>query len=300
EVKRGDRLAQIDPRPNQARLEQAQAQLARDQAQLANLQINLNRNVPLLKNGFATDQLVTNQRYQAVQLQNTIKFDQSAVDDAQVQLSYTTLTAPFDGVTGVRQLDVGNVIHPTDVNGLVTITQVQPISVLFTLPSADIPKVQAALAKGTVQATAYDQSGEQVLDTGQLLAVNNLASTNSGTVQLKALFPNLERRLWPGVFVNVELTIAVAKNALTVSTDAIQLGPNGNYTFVVGPDSKAAVVPVKVAQRHKGEALVTQGLNAGDTVVTQGQYRLTAGTPVVPSPPSQVASSSTATAGMLP
>ncbi len=299
-VQRGDTLAQIDPRPYQAKLAQTQAQLGHDQAQLGNLQVNLNRNLPLLKSGFATDQLVTDQRYQSLQLQNTIKSDHATIDDAQTQLSYTTLTAPFDGVTGVRQLDVGNIIHPTDANGLLTITQVQPISVLFTLPAADIAQVQAALAKGPVQAVAYDSTGTQALDTGQLLLVNNLANPNSGTVQLKALFPNLQRRLWPGIFVNVELTTSVVHNATTVPTNAIQLGPNGNFAFVVGADGKAAVVSVTVGQRSRGEALVTQGLRAGEAVVTQGQYRLTAGTQVAASAPSQVADSSTATAGMLP
>lgn len=300
QVQRGDTLAQIDPRPYQAKLAQTQAQLGHDQAQLGNLQVNLNRNLPLLKSGFATDQLVTDQRYQSLQLQNTIKSDHATIDDAQTQLSYTTLTAPFDGVTGVRQLDVGNIIHPTDANGLLTITQVQPISVLFTLPAADIAQVQAALAKGPVQAVAYDSTGTQALDTGQLLLVNNLANPNSGTVQLKALFPNLQRRLWPGIFVNVELTTSVVHNATTVPTNAIQLGPNGNFAFVVGADGKAAVVSVTVGQRSRGEALVTQGLRAGEAVVTQGQYRLTAGTQVAASAPSQVADSSTATAGMLP
>lgn len=299
-VRRGDVLAHIDPRPYQARLTQTQAQLSHDQAQLANLQVNLSRNLPLLKSGFATDQLVTDQRYQVMQLQSTLKSDQAAIDDAGAQLSYTTLTAPFDGVTGVRMLDVGNVIHPTDANGLVVVTQVQPISVVFTLPVADIPQVQQALAAGQVKADAYDQTGKQRLDTGRLLLVNNRANPNSGTVQLKALFPNLQKRLWPGTFVNVELTVSVAHNAITAPTDAIELGANGDFAFVAGSDGKVSARNVTVSHRHNGEALVTQGLKPGDTVVTQGQYRLAIGTPVTPAPPSQVANSSTATAGMLP
>ncbi|GAC1336722.1 MAG: efflux RND transporter periplasmic adaptor subunit [Acetobacteraceae bacterium] len=300
QVHRGDVLAQIDPRPLQAKLVQAQAQLRRDQAQLANTQVNLNRDLPLLKNGYATDQQVTNEKYQVAQLQSAAESDQAAVDDARTQLSYATLTAPFDGVTGVRTLDVGNVIHPTDANGLVVVTQVQPIGVLFTLPAADIAQVQDALAKGPVPATVTDQSGQTVLDTGQLLLMNNQANANSGTVQLKALFPNLARRLWPGTFVNVELTAAVANGGATVPTDAIQLGPTGNFAFVVGADGKAVVRPVTVGQLRRGEALVTKGLTPGEAVVTQGQYRLTAGTPVASAPPSQVAASSTASAGLLP
>lgn len=300
QVHRGDTLAQIDPRPYQALLAQAQAQMGRDQAQLANIETNLNRNLPLLSKGFATDQQVTDQKSQVSQLESAIKSDEAAVDNAQTQLSYATLIAPFDGITGVRQMDVGNIIHPTDAQGLVTMTQVQPIAALFTLPAADIPQVQDALSAGTVKAVAYDQADTRVLDTGQLLLVNNQADPQSGTVQLKALFPNLQRRLWPGTFVNVELTTSVVENGLTVPNNAVQMGAQGEFAFVVGADKKVAVRPVQVTQRLRGTALVGKGLNPGETVVTQGQYRLSAGTLVTPSDPSQVPDSSTATAGLLP
>jgi membrane fusion protein, multidrug efflux system len=300
QVRRGDVLAQIDPRPFQAQLDQAQAQLGRDQAQLANTRVNLGRNVPLLSQGFATDQQVTNQRASVAELQNTIKSDQGAIDNAQTQLSYATLTAPFDGVTGVRLLDVGNVIHPTDANGLVVVTQVQPISVIFTLPTSAIGQVQDALAKGTVKAVAYDQRGVKILDTGQLLLINNQADSLSGTVQLKALFPNAQRHLWPGVFVNVELTTSVAKNALTIPTDAIQQGSQGEFVYVIGADHKVSLRQVEVTQRLRKEALIGKGLNPGETVVEQGQYRLVPGTLVAAAPPSQVANASTASSGMLP
>ena len=300
EVQRGDTLAQIDPRPYQALLAQAQAQMARDQAQLANTETNLNRNLPLLSKGFATDQQVTDQKSQVSQLQSALKSDEAAVDNAQTQLSYATLTAPFDGVTGVRQIDVGNIIHPTDAQGLVTMTQVQPIAVLMTLPAADIAQVQDALSAGTVKAVAYDQAGTKALDDGQLLLVNNQADPATGTVQLKALFPNLQRRLWPGTFVNVELTTSVAKAALTVPADAVQQGPQGTFIYVVGDGGKADVRPVQTGQQRRDVAIVTKGLNPGETVVVQGQYRLTAGAAVVPSKPADVPSSSTATAGLLP
>ena len=300
EVKRGDTLAQIDPRPYQALLAQAQAQMGRDQAQLANTETNLNRNLPLLSKGFATDQQVTDQKSQVSQLQSALKSDEAAVDNAQTQLSYATLTAPFDGVTGVRQIDVGNIIHPTDAQGLVTMTQVQPIAVLMTLPAADIAQVQDALSAGTVKAVAYDQAGKEALDDGQLLLVNNQADPATGTVQLKALFPNLQRRLWPGTFVNVELTTSVAKAALTVPADAVQQGPQGAFIYVVGDGSKADVRPVQTGQQRRGTAIVTTGLKPGETVVVQGQYRLTAGAAVVASKPADVPSSSTATAGLLP
>ena len=300
EVHRGDTLAQIDPRSLQARLAQAEAQMGRDQAQLANIEVNINRNLPLLSRGFATDQQVTDQRSQAAQIGSAVKSDQAAMDDAQTQLSYATLTAPFDGVTGVRRIDVGNVIHPTDAEGLVTMTQVQPIAVLMTLPAASIAQVQDALASGAVPAVAYDQAGAQVLDTGQLLLVNNQADPQTGTVQLKALFPNLQRRLWPGTFVNIELTTSVAKAALTVPADAVQQGPQGTFIYVVGADGKAEVRPVQAGQQRRDVAVITQGLNPGETVVVQGQYRLTAGVAVVPSKPADVPGSSSATAGLLP
>jgi len=300
EVKRGDLLAQVDPRPARSRLDQAQAQLSRDQTQLANLQVNLGRNLPLLNKGFATDQQVTDQKSQVAQLQDAIKSDQAIIEDAQAQLSYTSLTAPFDGVTGVRTLDVGNIIHPTDANGLVTVTQVQPISVVFTLPAKDITEVQDALSSGAVQAVAYDQAGSKQLDIGKLLLVNNQADPTSGTVQLKALFPNLERRLWPGTFVNVDLTVRTVNGGLTIPTDAVQRGANGEFVFVVGQDNKAAIQQVQVAQRQRSTALVSDGLQPGQSVVTQGQYRLTDGTVVAPSKPEQVANQSAATSGLLP
>ncbi len=300
QVRRGDVLAQIDPRPLQALLAQAQAQMSRDQAQLANVEVNLNRNLPLLSRGFATDQQVADQRSQVSQLQSAAKSDEAAVDNAQTQLGYATLTAPFDGITGVRQIDVGNIVHPTDANGLVTMTQVQPVAVLMTLPAADIAQVQDALAAGKVEAVAYDQAGNKALDTGQLLLVNNQADPATGTVQLKALFPNVQRRLWPGTFVNVELTTSVMKAALTVPADAVQQGPQGTFIYVVDAGSKAEVRPVQTGQQRRDVAVIAKGLNPGETVVVQGQYRLTAGVAVSPSKPADVPSSSSATAGLLP
>ena len=300
EVHRGDLLAQVDPRPAEAELEETQAQLARDQAQLADLQINLGRNLPLLSRGFATDQTVVDQKSQIAQLQSAVKSDQAMIDNAETTLSYTRLTAPFDGVTGVRTLDAGNIIHPTDTVGVVTVTQVQPISVLFTLPAADIPQVQDGLAAGPVTAIAYDQAGTRMLDTGRLLLINNQADPTSGTVQLKAQFPNPNRRLWPGTFVNIELVVQTIRNGLTIPTAAVQQGPHGPYVFAVGKDNRATVREVTVTQRDRGVALIGSGLQPDETVVEQGQYRLVDGTAVTPAQPDQVAKASTATSGMLP
>lgn len=299
-VKRGDVLAQIDPRIYQARLEQAQAQLGRDQAQLTNIKTNLARNELLVQRGFATEQLVTDQQAQVTELEGTVKADQAAIDYAKLELAYATLTAPFDGVTGILLIDIGNVIHPTNPNGIVVLTQVQPISVVFTLPADDIPPVQAALARGPVQAVVYDQSGAKKLDAGALLLINNQAEPMSGTVQLKANFPNVQRQLWPGTFVNVQVTTAIVKNALTIPTDALQQNDKGQFVFVIGADDKVSVRPVKVGQRVRGVALISEGLNAGELVVVQGQYRLSPGSAVIASAPSDVPNTSTATAGMLP
>jgi multidrug efflux system membrane fusion protein len=299
-VKRGDVLAEIDPRIFQAQLDQARAQHARDQALLTNQEINLRRNEPLQQRGFASEQQVTGEQAQISQTQSTIKADQALIDNAQTQLDFATLRAPFDGVTGIRLVDIGNVIRPADPGGIVVLTQLQPISVIFTLPAAEIGTVQEALARGPVAATVYDQAGSRQLDTGTLLLINNQADPNSGTVQLKATFPNAQRQLWPGTFVNVQVTTSVLKDALTIPTNAVQQNDQGEFVFVVGADHKVSTRPVKVGQRVRGIALVSEGLNTGETVVVQGQYRLTPGTVVAASEPAQVPNTTTGSAGMLP
>jgi multidrug efflux system membrane fusion protein len=302
-VKKGDLLAQIDPRTYQAGLDEAEAALTRDQAHLDNAQTNLARYVPLARNGFAAEQQVTTQQAAVAQLQATVKNDQAAVGYATAELSYTRLVAPFDGVTGIRSLDVGNIIQPTDKTGLVVVTQVQPISVIFTLPSADIPKIQDALAAGPVTAIALSQDGKTELDTGRLSVVDNQADPSSGTVRLKAIFPNQHRRLWPGTFVNIRVVTAVQHDGLTVPLAAVQQGPQGQYVFTVGQNHKVAMQPVSVRQTLAGRALIDKGLSAGECVVVRGQYRLSPGTLVAladPSNPSAVPNPSTASSGMLP
>jgi membrane fusion protein, multidrug efflux system len=203
-------------------------------------------------------------------------------------------------VTGLLQIQIGNLIQPTNTTGIVVLTQVQPIAVVFILPQADIAPVQAAMARGPVQATVYDQSGSKQLDVGTLLAVSNQAMTTSGTVQLKAIFPNQQRQLWPGTFVNVDLTTSVVRNALTIPIDALQQNDQGQFVYVVGSDNRVANRPVEVAQRLHAVALISKGLQAGETVVVQGQYRLTPETVVVATKPSGAPNLSTASAGMLP
>src|SRR5215469_9604785 len=309
-VKRGELLARLDPSTYEAQLDQAEANLARDQAHLDNAKVNLTRYVPLQKQGFAPEQQVTTQQAQIAQLEATIKGDQAAIEYAKTQLSYTKLTAPFDGVAGIRLLDVGNIIHssttrgsPSEPNALVVINQVQPISVMFTLAAADIPAVQDALAKGPVKAVALSADGKSELDTGALAAIDNQASTTSGTIPLKATFPNPNRRLWPGMFVNIRVVTQEEDNGLTVPLDAVQQGPQGQYVFVVGVDHKAAIQPISVRETLNGEALIDKGLNAGETVVVRGQYRLTPGTEVSladPNNPAAVPNPTSASAGLLP
>jgi multidrug efflux system membrane fusion protein len=309
-VMKGQLLAQLDPSTFQSQLDQAEANLARDQAHLQNGQINLNRYIPLAKQGFAPVEQVTTQQAKIAQQQATIRADQAAVDYAKTQLSYTKLVAPFDGVAGIRLIDVGNIIHastsrsfPGEPNALVAVNQVQPISVMFTLASADIPAVQDALAKGSVKAIALSADGKTELDTGTLAAIDNQANTTSGTISLKAIFPNSHRRLWPGMFVSVRVVTQVQDNGLTVPLDAVQQGPQGQYVFVVGPDHKAAMQPVSVREALNGEALIDKGLSAGETVVVRGQYRLTPGTVVSvadPNNPTAVPNPTTASAGLLP
>ena len=299
-VKRGDVLAKIDPRLFEAALAQAQGQLAKDTALHAQAQSDLARFQKLGKEDSIALQQVADQQFLVAQDAAAMETDKGVIASDQTQLDYTTLRAPFDGVTGLLQIEIGNLIQPTNTTGIVILTQVQPIAVVFLLPNADIASVQEAMARGTVQATVYDQSGTKELDVGTLLSINNQAAPTSGTVQLKAIFPNQDRQLWPGTFVNVDLTTSVVKNALTVPTNALQLNDKGQFVFVVDGDNRVAIRPVEVAQRLHAVALISKGLQAGETVVVQGQYRLTPGTLVAAAKPSEAPNPSTASAGMLP
>jgi membrane fusion protein, multidrug efflux system len=299
-VKKGDVLAKIDPRLFEAALAQAQGQLAKDTALHAQAQSDLARFQKLGREDSIALQQVADQQFLVAQDAAAMETDKGVIASDQTQLDYTTLRAPFDGVTGLLQIQIGNLIQPSNTTGIVILTQVQPIAVVFILPQADIIAVQTALAKGPVQATVYDQSGSKQLDVGKLLTINNQALPTSGTVQLKAIFPNEHRQLWPGTFVNVDLTTSVIPNALTIPTNALQQNDKGQFVYVVGTDKRVTVRPVEVAQRLHGVALISKGLQAGETVVVQGQYRLRPGTLVVATAPSNVLNTSTASAGMLP
>src|SRR5271165_4433278 len=299
-VKRGDILAKIDPRLYEAALAQAKGQLAKDTALHAQAESDLARYQKLGTENSIALQQVADQQFLVAQDAAAMETDQGVIKSDQTQLDYTTLRAPFDGVTGLLQIEIGNLIQPTNTTGIVVLTQVQPISVVFILPNADIALVQEAMTRGPVQATVYDQSGSNELNVGTLLSINNQAAPTSGTVQLKAIFPNQQRQLWPGTFVNVDLTTSVVANALTVPTDALQQNDKGQFVYVVGADNRVAIEPVEVTQRLRAVALISKGLQPGDTVVVQGQYRLTPGTLVAAAKPSEAPNPSTASAGMLP
>lgn len=279
-VKKGDLLAEIDPRPYQAQLNQAIANRDRDQAQVQNAQANLDRYTPLQKQGFATPQLVETQQAQLAQLKAMVKSDEAVIDAARVNLSYTRLTAPIDGVTGIRQIDIGNIIHPTDPNGLVDVTQIQPISIIFTLPEATFTDVQSELDKGPVAVMAYSQDDKTELDQGKLILINNQIIQTTGTIQLRADFPNAKRLLWPGELVNARLVLTTRHDGLTIPVQAVQQGPHGAYVYVVDKDGVAQMRPVKVGQISDARALIEDGLKANETVIVAGQYRVQPGSHV--------------------
>jgi multidrug efflux system membrane fusion protein len=278
----GDLLAQIDPSPYQAQLDQVTATRDRDQAQLTNAQANFKRYSDLGAKGWATPQLVETQTAQVAQLQAAIKSDEALIAAAKVQLGYTRLTSPIDGVVGIRQIDIGNIIHPTDANGLVVVTQIEPISLIFTLPETVLPQIQQQQQKTNRPLTvlAYSQDNTIKLDEGVLGLVNNEILQTTGSIQLKANFPNKEHRLWPGELVNARLLVDTRHDGLTVSAAAVQQGPKGAYAYVINPDNAVEIRPITVAQISEGQALINSGLTANEQVVTDGQYKLQPGTHV--------------------
>jgi multidrug efflux system membrane fusion protein len=281
-VHAGDLLAQIDPRPYQALIDQYTANLERDQAQLVNAQANQKRYTSLGDKGWATPQLIETQNAQVGEVQAAIKADQALIDAAKVQLSYTRLTSPIDGVVGIRQIDVGNIISPSNTNGLVVVTQLDPISLIFTLPETSLPQIeqQQQKTKTPLAVLAYTQDNTALLDQGQLGLVNNEILQTTGSIQLKANFPNKSRKLWPGQLVNARLLVDTRHNGITVPASAVQQGSNGAYAYVVNPDNTVAIRPIKVAQISEGQALIDSGLKANEQVVVDGQYKLQAGTHV--------------------
>jgi multidrug efflux system membrane fusion protein len=280
DVKTGDLLAIIDPRPYQAALAQAQAKKAADEAQLQNARLDLARYANLARTNFASRQQLDTQQATVGQDSANLQGDDAAIAAAALNLSFCSIQSPIDGVVGLRMLDMGNLVHASDTTGIVTVTQVQPISLVFTLPGSELVRVQQAMQHGSPKVLAFGSGSSTKLAEGTLLTPNNTIDTTTGTVQLKATFPNTDKRLWPGLFVDAHLQLGTDDNAVTVPPPAIQHGPDGLYVYTVKPDMTTARQEVKVSYEDDTTAVISEGLSGGETVVTDGQMRLQPGTKV--------------------
>ncbi|WP_044589384.1 efflux RND transporter periplasmic adaptor subunit [Bradyrhizobium sp. LTSPM299] len=280
DVQVGDVMAQIDPRPYEAQLHQAEADKARDEALLTNAKLDLERYSKLVVKEYATRQSVDTQQALVAQYQAAIAHDQAVIDNAHVQLGYTTIVSPLAGRTGIRLIDQGNIVHASDSGGLVVVTQLAPISVIFTLPQKHLPEIIEAMQGKTLAVSAYDQDDRIKLADGRLELIDNQIDQGTGSIRLKAIFQNLDGRLWPGQFVSARLLLSVRRGPV-VPESALQSGPNGSYAFVVGEDSKVEPHPVRIVASRNGEALIEGGLAAGETVVVDGHYKLRPGARIV-------------------
>jgi multidrug efflux system membrane fusion protein len=280
EVKAGDPLFVIDPRPYQATLEQAQGSLQRDQAQLEGAQRDLDRYEKLVTPGFQTRQSYEDQKATVGQLQGSVKTDQALIDSAKLNIEYANVRAPIDGRTGARLVDTGNFVQASAATNLVTITQLKPIFVTFTVPQDALDQIRENQAKAPLNVVAYASDNKTILATGKLTLINNQVDTTTGTVQLKATFENTDERLWPGEFINTRLIVTVKKDAVTVPSQAIMQGPAGAYAYILKSDDTVDRQDVQIGLTQDGIATIDKGLSAGQTVVVEGQYRLTNGSKV--------------------
>jgi multidrug efflux system membrane fusion protein len=278
-------LALIDPRPYEVALETAKANLARDQAQLNTAKANLARSKALLADGVVAQQDYDTQEASAGQFAGTVLADKAAIDSAKLNLVYTRITSPIGGRIGLRLIDPGNIVHATDTTGMLVVTQMRPIAVVFTLPEDQLPEVLAESRKGALKVQSYSRDDQTVLASGKLETVDNQIDVTTGTAKLKAVFDNTDGALWPNQFVNIHMQLSTARNALVVPMAAIQRGPEGNLAYVVGSDGKIRIQPVAIALTQGNSALISSGLEAGDQVVTEGQDKLQAGSPVVAKAP---------------
>lgn len=282
DVQTGDVLARIDPRTYQAALDQVLAKKAQDQATLANARVDLVRYTKLAATAYTSAQQADTQKSLVAQLEAQVAQDQAQIDTARAQLSYTTIVAPIDGRTGIRQVDQGNLVHASDTTGIVVITTLKPISVVFTLPQQQLAEVAAAQARGTPVVQALPQGATEnagdtpvPIDTGTLSVLDNQVDPTTGTIKLKASFPNAAVKLWPGAFVTVRLRTDTLKDAVTVPPVAVQRGPQGAYVYVVGDDMIALRRPVTVGHESLRNTVIASGLQAGERVVVDGGARLT-------------------------
>lgn len=283
-VTKGDVLAKIDPRVFQAAYDQALAKKAQDEASLISADKDLTRAKTLVVRSFQTEQAVDQQQAKVDGLKASIKADDAAIESARTQLEYTTITSPIDGRAGFRQIDLGRIIHANDAIPLVVITQTQPSTVVFTLPEAHLERLREAMARGPVEVTAFDQDNAKALATGKLLLIDAVIDQASATMRLKAVFPNSDERLWPGEFVNSRVRLGVAADALTIPLAAVQRGPGGLFAWVIGNDDRAQMRPIRSGPAADDIAVVADGLEVGERVVTEGYYRLEPNTRVAIKP----------------
>ena len=281
DVQKGDILAEIDPVIYQAQFDQAVAKKAQDEAQLANMRLDLARYQQLAASNAGSKQQADTQRAVVAQQEALVRADQAAIDNAQAMLGYTKIVAPLSGRAGLRQIDQGNIIHASDATGLVIITQLQPITVQFSLPQQQIVRVNAAAAKGALTVDVFGNDGVTVIDQGKLSGIDNQVDPTTGTLKLKAEFPNGHFQLWPGQFVNVRLKIDTLPNAIVIPSSAVQRGPAGTFSYVIGPDNVATAKPVTVTQQNETDAVIGSGLTTADRVVTTGFANIADGARVV-------------------
>ena len=286
-VKNGDVLARIDPRLFQAALDQAIAKKGQDEANLISADKDLTRAKTLAVKSFETQQNVDQTQAKVDGYKASIKADEAAIESARTQLDYTTIVAPIDGRAGIRQIDLGRIIHASDQTPLVIITQTQPAAVIFTLPQIQLEPVRDAMARGEVEVMAFDQNNVKALAAGKLLLIDALIDQTTSTIRLKALFPNTNERLWPGEFVNARVLLATERDALTIPATALQRGPTGLFAWVIGSDGKARMRPIEAGPAANEVTIVTAGLDPGEQVVTEGYYRLQPGDAVAVRPPTE-------------
>jgi len=276
-LKKGALLAQIDPRPFRAALDQALATRAKDEAQLANARQDLERYEMLAPQDLASKQTVDTSRALVAQLQAQLKADEAAIENARTQLSYTTITSPIDGRTGIRLVDPGNIVRATDTSGIVVMTQIQPITVMITVPENTLGTLAQAMAAGPVSVVALSSDGASELDQGHVALIDNQIDPATGTVRLKAIFPNAQQRLWPGQFVTARVLVSTARNALTIPASALQRGPNGIFAYVIKSDSTVDARILQVSNEGEDRVIVSGGLREGERVATSNLYRLQPG-----------------------
>ena len=279
-VKKGDVLAKIDPRLFQAALDQAKAKKAQDQAQLTSAEKDLARSKTLVLSNITSQQIVDQQQAKVDQLKAAIAADDAMIQTAQTQLEYSTITAPSDGRMGVRLVDPGNIVHANDQGSLATLVLTQPSAVMFTLPARYLDDIRDAMARGPVTVTAYDQDNRRALATGTLLLVDNIIDQATSTIRLKAMFPNTDEKLWPGEFVNAHVLIDTRSNAIVVPSAAIQRGPSGLFLWTVTANNLAQPRPIEAGPTYGDLTVVASGLNGGERIVTDGQYKLQKDAPV--------------------